>query len=94
LRCHLIDVVAAVAIVQAASASDRDRSKGASRTDHPVDRHGAHCEKYWLSKLAAHEQTVVCSLGPSRTRHANLHLMSTPTGPVLLSGVDLREAAP
>jgi hypothetical protein len=28
-------------------------------------------------------------LGPYRTRHANLQLMSTPTGPMLLSGVDL-----
>jgi hypothetical protein len=28
-----------------------------------------------------HTSKQVCSLGPSRTRHANLHLMSTPPGP-------------
>jgi len=79
-------------VVQAASASDRDRSKGASRTDHPVDQHGAHWHIGCPSWL--HTSKQVCSLGPSRTRHANPSVDVHSTGPVLLSGVEPQAVAP
>jgi hypothetical protein len=41
-----------------------------------------------------HTSKQVCSLGPSRTRHAKLSVDVHSTGPVLLSGVEPREVAP